>query len=263
MLGFVRSPRYKSAWLALAVVGTGCNWVLGINEPEEVTSPNVRYYPWDGATDDGGDAADGPVDSFDVAIAPDAPRADAPPGTPDARPEGGPTCSNVPTPGAASCGFGCAILCPLGRVCLKDSDCSSGRCFGARCTLPTCTNGMKDGQESDVDCGGLCPTCGTGRGCRLNTDCTSRTCTNGLCQPLPVDASADARDANVVSDGNVPRDGDVLADTNTLDASGSDSDVDAEADAGPTSDGGRDPDAMDGDIRCEAGCPLCTCPDGG
>ena len=266
MSEFFRSPRCKAAWLALAVAVTGCNWVLGINEPEEVTSPSVRYYPWDGATDDGGDAADVTDASFDVAIAADAPRSDAPRGNPDVRPETGPICTNVPTPGAGSCGLGCAVLCPLGRVCLKDGDCATGRCFGTRCTLPTCTNGMKDGQESDVDCGGLCATCGTGRGCRVTTDCTSRMCTNDVCQPLPVDASSDARDANNVSDGSIPREGSVLSDASTLLDSIVSADsklIDADADAEVTPDAGQDPDAMDGDIRCEAGCPLCPCPDGG
>jgi len=259
MSGFFRSARCKMAWLAFAVAVTGCNWVLGINEPEEVTSPNVRYYPWDGAADGGGNAADAPQDS--MGILPDGPRADAPQGNPDARPEAGPTCSNVPTPDAGTCGLGCASLCPLGRVCLKNGDCASGRCFGTRCTLPTCTNGMKDGQESDVDCGGLCPTCGPGRACRLNADCTSRTCVNGLCPAPLVDASFDARDANDVPDGNVPREGSVLADANTpLDAGESEDSKLADADATP--DAGQSPDATDGDNRCEAGCPLCVCPDG-
>jgi len=79
-----------------------------------------------------------------------------------------------------------------------------------------------------------------------------------LCQPLPVDASADVRDANIDSDGNVPREGSILTDANTLLDAGV-----ADADAEATPDTGQNPDAMDGDIRCEAGCPLCTCPDGG
>lgn len=45
----------------------------------------------------------------------------------------------------------------------------------------TCTNGKKDGAETDVDCGGICNKCGTDRKCQQNTDCSSNQCTNGKC----------------------------------------------------------------------------------
>ena len=37
---------------------------------------------------------------------------------------------------------------------------------------PTCSNGIMDGTETDIDCGGGCPNgCAGGRGCRFDTDC--------------------------------------------------------------------------------------------
>ncbi len=46
----------------------------------------------------------------------------------------------------------------------------------------TCTDGVKDGAETDVDCGGpSCPTCKDGRACVTETDCVSLTCSAGIC----------------------------------------------------------------------------------
>lgn len=48
--------------------------------------------------------------------------------------------------------------------------------------LPTCTDGLVNGAETDVDCGGgLCPKCTTGRRCLVNSDCASLVCAGALC----------------------------------------------------------------------------------
>lgn len=40
-----------------------------------------------------------------------------------------------------------------------------------------CDNGVRDGDETDVDCGGSCAAgCGSGQGCGGNTDCDSNSC---------------------------------------------------------------------------------------
>ncbi|MDP4012134.1 MAG: hypothetical protein Q8R00_00815 [Candidatus Nanoarchaeia archaeon] len=51
----------------------------------------------------------------------------------------------------------------------------------------TCTDGIKNQQESDVDCGGSCSPCLIGKSCTVTTDCvTSATCINALCTaPTP------------------------------------------------------------------------------
>lgn len=42
---------------------------------------------------------------------------------------------------------------------------------------PTCTDGIKNGFETDVDCGGpFCPKCANFRGCLTNSDCLSNNC---------------------------------------------------------------------------------------
>jgi DNA-binding beta-propeller fold protein YncE len=42
-------------------------------------------------------------------------------------------------------------------------------------------DGVKDGTESDVDCGGGCPGCATDQVCNGNNDCASMICTNNKC----------------------------------------------------------------------------------
>jgi hypothetical protein len=59
-------------------------------------------------------------------------------------------------------------------------DCASGVCSGKKCAAPTCTDGVKNGSEADVDCGGTCPACAEGRTCRVANDCVSRVC-SGTC----------------------------------------------------------------------------------
>jgi hypothetical protein len=41
---------------------------------------------------------------------------------------------------------------------------------------PTCTDGLKNGTESDIDCGGSCSACADGKVCAAADDCSSRVC---------------------------------------------------------------------------------------
>src|SRR4051812_32176066 len=46
----------------------------------------------------------------------------------------------------------------------------------------SCASGSRDGDETDVDCGGAtCAPCAGGRGCLHASDCASGTCSNLLC----------------------------------------------------------------------------------
>ncbi|HKQ48912.1 MAG TPA: right-handed parallel beta-helix repeat-containing protein [Phycisphaerae bacterium] len=49
---------------------------------------------------------------------------------------------------------------------------------------PTCVDGIQNGSETGVDCGGgTCPPCGAGQGCLAGSDCVSGICSGGICQP--------------------------------------------------------------------------------
>jgi hypothetical protein len=47
----------------------------------------------------------------------------------------------------------------------------------------TCSDGIKNGTETDVDCGGsTCPRCAIGKTCTSRNDCASARCAGGTCQ---------------------------------------------------------------------------------
>ena len=69
--------------------------------------------------------------------------------------------------------------CPPGQGCASDADCAATRCHAGTlvCDPPSATDGLKNGTESDVDCGGAAPTnapkCLIGKTCAAGTDCES------------------------------------------------------------------------------------------
>ena len=91
-----------------------------------------------------------------------------------------------------------------GEACVRGSDCESGSCREEVCI--SCTNGVKDGDESDVDCGGAtCEGCGeecnnpgfiSNCRCGLESDCRS-----GHCQPFGIGVGICVSCNNGVRDG--------------------------------------------------------------
>jgi hypothetical protein len=91
------------------------------------------------------------------------------------------------------CGGADCARCAEGDACRAGTDCATLSC-GAPCFLPlcqltrvclqpTCTDAVKNGQETGPDCGG--PTCGKcpgGEACKVNADCASNVCTGGTCE---------------------------------------------------------------------------------
>jgi hypothetical protein len=50
---------------------------------------------------------------------------------------------------------------------------------------PSCSDTVKNGSETDVDCGGSCSTkCANGKLCSVNSDCSSTNCVSGTCQAV-------------------------------------------------------------------------------
>ena len=61
-----------------------------------------------------------------------------------------------------------------GDECVLDDDCSSRVCGEAgECSTPTCDDGVLNGAESDVDCGGECEPCLDDMACEEDGDCQS------------------------------------------------------------------------------------------
>lgn len=80
-------------------------------------------------------------------------------------------------------GKGCAP-CAQSKACLANTDCASGLFCSSltmTCMPSTCTSAKKDGDETDVDCGGSCPAkCATGKVCKTAVDCASEICSTSL-----------------------------------------------------------------------------------
>ena len=47
--------------------------------------------------------------------------------------------------------------------------------------IPPCNDGVKNFDETDVDCGGHCPSCAPGKTCLGAGDCESKACENRVC----------------------------------------------------------------------------------
>jgi hypothetical protein len=97
----------------------------------------------------------------------------------------------VPTATPAAMGATC--MQATGKLCTSAAQCvqclGTGDCTGGLfcnpmnvCVAPQCNDVIKNGAESDVDCGGgTCPTCGPGKTCNGNVDCAGGACTGGTC----------------------------------------------------------------------------------
>ena len=65
--------------------------------------------------------------------------------------------------------------------CEVDRDCESTVCALGTCQPPSCVDAVRNGEESDVDCGGRCDGCLPGRACASPDDCASLLCTSRIC----------------------------------------------------------------------------------
>lgn len=63
--------------------------------------------------------------------------------------------------------------------CLEDAHCDSGHTCEVGLVCSRCDDGVKNGDETGVDCGGSCPLCpGT---CKVDADCPDGYCWEGVC----------------------------------------------------------------------------------
>ena len=93
----------------------------------------------------------------------------------------------------------CTSNCALGTACTSDANCASNACDAASltCVASQCADQRKDGNETDVDCGGgTCSACAVGLGCQLDRDCASNAC-DGISQQCDANQCQDNR-----QDGN-------------------------------------------------------------
>lgn len=91
----------------------------------------------------------------------------------------GTSCANGILDGVESdidCGGNC-LGCAVGLNCNVHRDCSENWCSDGMCKKPLCNDTIKNGFESDVDCGGpSCAKCITGKQCAASSDCATNYC---------------------------------------------------------------------------------------
>ena len=98
-------------------------------------------------------------------------------------------------PGALAALLALCLLCMIGPACsdppeppppecTSGADCDSGVCLEQECQVPVCTDGVQNGSETDVDCGGTCAKCAAGQGCQVPGDCSTGQCDGATCQAL-------------------------------------------------------------------------------
>ncbi len=91
--------------------------------------------------------------------------------------------------------------------CVTNTDCPSLVCDLALnvCSAAGCMDDVRNGDETDVDCGGSCPGCETGEMCGIAGDCLSGVCTAGVCAaPSCTDMVLNGDETDVDCGGSCP-----------------------------------------------------------
>jgi hypothetical protein len=181
------------------------------------------------------------------------------------------------------CGGAACAVCGIGDACGLDSDCGSGWCDPAtdtceQATSATCSDGLLNQDETDVDCGGsACPVCSPGGACVDAGDCSTNYCdpSTDTCEVESVGTCGDGlwnQDETDVDCGGAScaacEVGDACAGpsdctTANCDVGGSDECIDASTPS--CGDGALNQDETD--VDCGGSCAACalgeTCEDAG
>jgi hypothetical protein len=106
---------------------------------------------------------------------------------------------------AIDCGGPCGATCEVGQRCVAHTDCVSAVCDLANyeCIPPSCSDGVYNQDESDIDCGGICDPCTRDKVCNTNTDCVSNECVDNICAPAQCENEIVDADESDVDCGGV------------------------------------------------------------
>ncbi len=157
------SPTIRSIFLVFSLPLVFLQWACG----DDATTRNSG----DGGTSDSGDSlVDAAVNGGDGGTCHDA--CDVP---------GALRCSGSRLEICADDSAGCYTW-NLQQDCAANSQvCDDANGQPACVTPETCQDGIRNQDETDIDCGGTCAPCPEGAGCSGDDDCASGLCRNGVC----------------------------------------------------------------------------------
>ncbi|MDI3290033.1 DVUA0089 family protein [Polyangium sp. 15x6] len=93
---------------------------------------------------------------------------------------------NNPLPAGDTCTTNDGKFCDGAGTCvecLAHADCPDNVCANNVCVPAECADTVKNGSETDVDCGGaVCAPCADGLVCKVSSDCQSSVCDSATCQ---------------------------------------------------------------------------------
>lgn len=87
-------------------------------------------------------------------------------------------------------------------ACISNGNCMSQVCKDYMCAPSGCADGAKNGTETDIDCGGECVACDTGKKCSANTDCKGGLCMGTVCAATCSDSAKNNSETDVDCGGN-------------------------------------------------------------
>jgi hypothetical protein len=84
--------------------------------------------------------------------------------------------------------------------CAEGERCKEGTCIAE---APACRDGVRNGDETDVDCGGSCAACAGTRRCEVDGDCASNVCMSGWTPAGSLGTTRTAHRATLLGNGKV------------------------------------------------------------
>jgi hypothetical protein len=106
-------------------------------------------------------------------------------------------CGVTPAPAGGACSENEGRVCDGDGHCvgcLVAADCEGGACVDQTCADPSCEDLTLGNEETDVDCGGICPPCEHDKACIAPSDCKSTICTGSVCVACTSHGQCDSDD---------------------------------------------------------------------
>lgn len=150
--------------------------------------------------------------------------------------------------------FSVIAINPVGLE--SDEMTSDGVLINIEAQPESCTNGITDGEETDLDCGGSCAGCANGQACGENTDCESGYCAGGMCADPSCDDETKNGDETGIDCGGAC--GPCQLNATCLDDSDCTEGIclNGLCTLDSCADGVRTPGSQESDVDCGGACPI-------